>query len=59
MLLTRKTTAMPPLFLHNGTEMIQEVKTYKTSGLLSRMEKFDTFFALKLAYLVFSSTDQL
>ena len=33
MLLTRKTTAMPPLFLHNGTEMIQEVKTYKYLGI--------------------------
>ena len=27
----------------------------KASGLLARMEKSDTFFALKLAYLVFSS----
>lgn len=31
----------------------------KASGLLARMEKFDTFFALKLAHLVFSATDQL
>ena len=31
----------------------------KASGLLARMEKFDTFFALKLAYLVFSSAEQL
>ena len=31
----------------------------KANGLLTRMEKFDTFFGLKLAYLVFSSAEQL
>ena len=31
----------------------------KASGLLARMAKFDTFFALTLAYLVFSSAEQL
>ena len=31
----------------------------KASGLLARMEIFDTYFALKLAYLVFSSAEQL
>lgn len=31
----------------------------KASGLLTRMEKFDTFFSLKLVYLVFSASEQL
>ena len=31
----------------------------KASGLLSRMEQFDTFFSLKLAYLVFTAAEQL
>ena len=31
----------------------------KASSLMTRMEKFDTFFALKLSHLVFSATDQL
>ena len=31
----------------------------KAKGLLSQMEKFDTLFGLKLAYLVFSATEQL
>ena len=31
----------------------------KASGLLAHIEKFDTFFALKLAYLVFSSAEHL
>ena len=30
----------------------------KASGLLAQMEKFETFFALKLAYLVFSFSEQ-
>lgn len=28
------------------------------NGLLSQLEKFDTFFGLKWAYLVFSGTEQ-
>ena len=31
----------------------------KASGLLAHMEKFDTFFSLKLAYLLFSACEQL
>ena len=31
----------------------------RANGLLACMEKFDTFFALKLAYLLFSSAEQL
>ena len=31
----------------------------KASGLLGRMECFDTYFALKLAYLLFSASEQL
>ena len=31
----------------------------KASGLLARMEQFDTFFSLKLAYLVFYAAEQL
>ena len=31
----------------------------KASGLMVRMENFDTYFALKLAYLVFSAAEQL
>ena len=31
----------------------------KANGLLGRMECFDTYFALKLAYLVFSASEQL
>lgn len=31
----------------------------KASGLLSRMEQFDTFFSLKLAHLLFSAAEQL
>ena len=31
----------------------------KASGLMARMEQFDTYFALKLAYLVFSAAEQL
>ena len=30
----------------------------KASGLLAQMEQFDKFFALKLAYLVFSASEQ-
>ncbi len=31
----------------------------KAGGLLSKMEKFDTLFSLKLGYLIFSATEQL
>ena len=31
----------------------------KASGLMVRMDNFDTYFALKLAYLVFSAAEQL
>ena len=31
----------------------------KGSGLLTLMRNFETYFALKLAYLVFSSSEQL
>lgn len=31
----------------------------KANGLLSKMEKFDTFFSLKLGYLIFSAAEQL
>lgn len=31
---------------------------WRASGLLSQLEKFDTFFGLKLSYLVFSGTEQ-
>ena len=31
----------------------------KASGLLALMEKFTTFFGLKLSHLVFSATEQL
>ena len=31
----------------------------KASGLMARMEQFDTYFALKLAHLVFSAAEQL
>ena len=33
--------------------------SWKASGLLASMEKFATFFGLKLAFLVFSATEQL
>ena len=33
--------------------------TAKASGLMAHMENFDTYFALKHAYLVFSATEQL
>ena len=31
----------------------------KASGLRYKMERFDTFFSLKLSYLIFSATEQL
>ena len=31
----------------------------KASGMASKMGKFDTFFGLKLAYLIFSASEQL
>ena len=31
----------------------------KASGMVSKMENFDTFFSLKLAYLIFSAAEQL
>lgn len=31
----------------------------KASGLHYKMERFDTFFSLKLSYLIFSATEQL
>ncbi len=30
----------------------------KASGLAAKMDAFDTFFGLKLAYLIFSASDQ-
>ena len=31
----------------------------KGKGLLTHMESFDTFFSLKLAYLIFAAAEQL
>ena len=48
--------------LKTALEQIQEGRdeyAAKASGLLAHMEKFETYFALKLAHLVFSSSEQL
>ena len=48
--------------LQTALETIQEGRdeyAAKASGLFARMANFDTFFPLKLAYLVFSSAEQL
>ena len=68
---TRWTVRTPAInaILKNYSVLLKELETIqeeqhgeassKASGLLTLMEKFSTFFGLKLAYLVFVATEQL
>ena len=49
------------VLLHTLSQVSQEVADdigRRASGLLSLLEKFDTYFGLKLSHLLFSATEQ-